>query len=330
MIPEAKQSLVRHALQKTFGASNYEEIKQLTAGLSTALIYCIEVKGKPYLLRIITSEHTMHDPTHWFAWMNAGAEAGLAPRVHYMSIVDRICITDFIEAKPFTFSKARVQLPQLISNLHKLPPFPNRVKYLDVADGWVKKFQAAKTLPESITDEIFKQYNRVFAIYPRNTDDMFSSHNDLKPENIVFDGVRPWLVDWEAAFLNDRYHDLAVVANFVVMNENDEVEFLYNYFGKEANEYQHARFFLMRQLLHIYYLVMFMSIVASKGKCIDPEEARPDFRDFHNRMWAGEISLVGEDAKLEYAWIHLQQFLRNIQTDRFEDAMRTVSEYHIK
>lgn len=35
----------------------------------------------------------------------------------------------------------------------------------------------------------------------------------MKPENILFDGVRSRLVDWEAASLNDRYTDLAVVAN---------------------------------------------------------------------------------------------------------------------
>jgi thiamine kinase-like enzyme len=36
----------------------------------------------------------------------------------------------------------------------------------------------------------------------------------IKFRYINFDGERAWLVDWEAAFLNDRYFDLDVVANF--------------------------------------------------------------------------------------------------------------------
>jgi thiamine kinase-like enzyme len=40
----------------------------------------------------------------------------------------------------------------------------------------------------------------------------------LKPENILFDGHRVWLLDWKAALVNDRYFDLAIAANFVVTN----------------------------------------------------------------------------------------------------------------
>ena len=34
---------------------------------------------------------------------------------------------------------------------------------------------------------------------------MVSSHVDLKPDNMLFDGERVWLVDWQAGFANDRY-----------------------------------------------------------------------------------------------------------------------------
>jgi thiamine kinase-like enzyme len=51
-------------------------------------------------------------------------------------------------------------------------------------------------------------------------------------------------VDWEAAFLNDRYLDLAVVANFGVNSEADEGAFLQTYFGESAGEYRLNLFFL--------------------------------------------------------------------------------------
>ncbi len=63
---------------------------------------------------------------------------------------------------------------------------------------------------------------------------MVSCHMDLKPENIVFDGRRVWLVGWQAAFVNDRYFDLAVAANFVVTGAAEESVYLEQYFGRRA------------------------------------------------------------------------------------------------
>ena len=53
----------------------------------------------------------------------------------------------------------------------------------------------------------------------------------FKPDNMLFDGSRLWLVDWEAAFQNDRYADLAVAANMLVANETEERIYLQEYFG---------------------------------------------------------------------------------------------------
>jgi len=156
---------------------------------------------------------------------------------------------------------------------------------------------------------------------------MVSSHNDLKPENILFDKDRVWLVDWEAAFLNDRYADLAVVASFVVTNDAEEEAYLRRYFGEAAGEYRHARFYLMRQILHMGYAAVFM-LLGSGGKAIEPNAKAPGFRDFHNRIWAGEVSLIADEAKLQYARVHMNQILQNMRAVRFQDALRTVSDRH--
>jgi aminoglycoside phosphotransferase (APT) family kinase protein len=198
---------------------------ELTAGLSSALIFRIVVCGCPYLLRVTSTDATVGpgrgDPTRQFACMRMAAEAGIAPRVWYTSTEDRVSITDFVHARSLPATEAVVRLPVILERVHALPPFPrpSAVNYLDAVDGFVRKFQAAKILPESETEELFQRYAGVANVYPRNDSDMVSSHNDLKPENILFDGDRVWLVDWEAAFLNDRYQDLAVVANFVVTND---------------------------------------------------------------------------------------------------------------
>jgi len=205
MIPEAKKEAVACALREAFGVTGYDDIQMMTAGLSPALIFRIVVRGQPYLLRLIVSTNATAGPgrgdqTHHFACMKSAAEAGIGPRVWYTNIEDRISITDFVSSRPFPRNEAVLRLPATLRTLHALPtfPFPRAMNYLDVMDGFVRKFQAAKILPEGEAGPLFAGYARVASVYPRDDSDMVSSHNDLKPENILFDGYRVWLVDWEA------------------------------------------------------------------------------------------------------------------------------------
>ena len=52
------------------------------------------------------------------------------------------------------------------------------------------------------------------------------------------------------------------------------------YFGEAAGEYRHARFYLMRQILHLAYAALLM-LLGSGGKAIEPDSKAPGFRDFH-------------------------------------------------
>ncbi|MGB9070713.1 MAG: phosphotransferase [Candidatus Acidiferrales bacterium] len=325
MIPEAKNAAVSRALREAFGVGEFEEIRMLTEGMSSALVFRIAVRGRPYLLRIITKTDALNDPTRQFACMRAAAEAGLAPRIWYASTEDRISITDFVPVRPLAAGKSGVaELGSTVRRVHALPPFPKLVNYLESMDGYVRKFQAAKILPENETDEVCRFYERVSSVYPRHDADLVSSHNDMKPENILFDGERVWLVDWEAAFLNDRYLDLAVVANFFVRNEAEEEVFLRAYFGQRVDEYRRARFYLMRQVVHMGYAAVFL-LIGSSGKPIAPGGPPPGFRGFHDQILAGNRNLVSAEAKIDYARIHMQQALVEMRAKQFEEALRVVS-----
>ena len=147
MIPEVKQSAVSRALQQTFGVNQFEDIRLLTGGLSTALVFRILVRGNPYLLRLIMRTDVFGDPTVQCACMKTAAEAGIAPRVLYVSTEDRIVITDFVEAQPFPGDMAR-RMAAAIRTLHSLPNFPKprMGNYFDTMDGFVRRFHGAKIL----------------------------------------------------------------------------------------------------------------------------------------------------------------------------------------
>jgi thiamine kinase-like enzyme len=327
MIPEDKQPFVQRALQEAFGVTEFEDIRELTAGLSSALIFRIVVKGSPYLLRVIMRMDAIADPTRQITCMKAGEEAGIAPRVLYTSVEDRVIVTDFVNAKPFPKAEALARVPVTIRTLHALPPFPRTVNYLDAMDRFIENFRVANILPDSETADAFELYTQVKEVYPRVEADMVSSHNDLKPENVLFDGDRVWLVDWEAGFLNDRYLDLAVVGNFLATNEEEEKTLLRGYFDAAPTEYQLARFYLMRQILHMSYAAVFC-LMRAAVKPVDADTPVREYRDFHDRIWAGEISLAGDEERVEYARAHLKQALVEMHAPRFTEAMRIVQTFN--
>lgn len=329
MIPVNKKAAVEKAIQSAFSVTNIESIAALTKGLSSALVFKIVVQGKPYLLRVITRTDAQGDPSFYYGCMKTAAEQGIAPAIHYMDINDRVSITDFITEQPFSINAARQKLPQLLRSLHALPKFPFRTNYFERMEALLPNLATAGIFPADELKELYNLHQRIINVYPINdTSTWVSCHNDCKIENIVFDGIRPWLVDWESAFLNDPYVDLAIVANFVVSTEADENTYLETYFEECIDEYRQARFYLLQQVLHFYYFVLFM-LFDNGPKPIDTAAIKTqDFTSFHKSIWKGEIHLSDSRLKREYAMIHLKEFIRKAGSDRCKEALKLMRYHH--
>jgi hypothetical protein len=65
----------------------------------------------------------------------------------------------------------------------------------------------------------------------------------------------------------------------------------------------------------------------SPGKPIDWSGTVPEFRDYHRRMWAGEVDLADKDVKIVYGRVHWERLLQNVQA-RYNEALRIVSDRH--
>ena len=69
-------------------------------------------------------------------------------------------------------------------------------------------------------------------------------------------------------------------------------------------------------------------LLGSAGQPIRQDGTPPSFRDFHDRIWAGEIDLADNDLKVVYGMVHWQELLQNVRQPRFDEALRIVSEWN--
>ena len=146
----------------------------MTGGHTSSLVFRIIVGGTPYLLKIITRTE---DPTRHYTCMKAAADAGVAPRVWYTDVEEKISITDFVEAERLPVSEALVRLPALLRTLHTLPPFARApfntsctflISKGSALDGFLEQVQAANILPRAEREELFARYAEVAAVYPHD------------------------------------------------------------------------------------------------------------------------------------------------------------------
>lgn len=306
MMTDEQHQRIDRALHAAFGTAAYHDAMPVAGGMSGALILRMVVDGRAYFVRVGGSPHA--DAATEMANVRSAAEAGLAPKVWYANVEDRTMITDFIERQPWP-PDAGIQIAQLIARLQKLPPYARVLHQLDFTAGMVARHREAALGGE----DVFSAFAEVAAAYPR--DAVVACHNDLKAANVVFDGVRPWFVDWEAAFANDRYADLANISSFL---RTDEDALLAAYLGAPATAIERARFFLMRFVVHVGY-VAFVGLLAARGGA--GPQPTPELRAFHDALLDGSIDLISAERKQQYANVHLAAARADIASPRFAEAL---------
>lgn len=329
LIPTSISAAVENALAQTFNTTALQDIVLLTGGLSTARVYKIAVNDQYYVLKSADPAELIQD----HSCMEVAAIAGLAPPIHYINRISGITITGYIQDRPLQNAfKSRdlllMELTKTIRVIHELPLFSKESGLLDTVDGLVNEFKASQMLSGDAFDACFAYYEVIKTHYPWNDNDKVSSHNDLNPNNMVFDGEKIWIIDWDAAFNNDRYVDLAITANFFAVTEGEEHMLLETYFGNDLKEYNKARFFIMRQIcLIVYAMLMFRLANASvrSGAIHDPDLQGATLTAVRKQLGEGKLNLAEYKGQLAFGKALLNEALSNARSARFDQSIQELT-----
>lgn len=316
---------VRKALNVAFGTDVLDSWTPLSGGLSGAGLCRIRVGGIAYLLKVESPERDgLRDPHRSYACLKLVADACLAPRVRYADPDDGVVITDYIEGGSPVMGYAGprsdlvVELAQAVRALHAVEGFPPLVDYLDglaqLVDGAARSGVVAV---EALASPL-AAWERLYAVCKRLTPQPVASHNDLNPRNLLHDGRRVWLIDWEAAFLADRYVDLAAIANTFAADPEGEALLLRTYFGREATAAEQVRLWLFRQVSHVFHAAVFVAGLAGQARAEGLEG--PDLDTLHQRLALGEPVLATPDGRLAYGLARLRTVGANLASAAFAGA----------
>ena len=112
----------------------------------------------------------------------------------------------------------------LLNKLQALPPFPRFMDYTVLVDRLWKHVCRTGLFADGVLDAASQRLAELREVYAPEAENHVSSHNDFLPRNLLFDGKRLWLIDWENAFRNDPLVDLAIALdNFAPSPELEEV-----------------------------------------------------------------------------------------------------------
>ena len=322
----AHDGIVRSTVAAAFGLAPAGAVTPIAGGASGASPFRVEVGGRPYVVRVEGPASPLRNP-HQYASMRIASEAGIAPRIHYIDETARVAVTDFIDQQPLRAypggSRALAQaLGRLLQCLQAAPIFPPFVDYPDIVARLFAHVRRTGLFADGLLDAHVERLDRIREAYASGSDGLVSSHNDLIPSNILFDGERLWLIDWESAYRNDRLVDVATLLDTLAPSPELEGVLLRAWLGRAPDEALRIRLELIRALTRLYYAGVLLSASAAASPAMrDADLSAPTLPAFRRALRDGRFQPGAPETKHILGKMFLASFFSGVAPPGFDAAV---------
>ena len=213
--------------------------------------------------------------------------------MHHADEEAGVVLMDFVVERPLTAfpggEPALLRtLGEMVARLQATAPFPPVMEDFGVlVEAMLNLVRDGGLFAPGVLDGHVAGLARVRAEYPWAAAQV-SAHNDINPRNVLFDGERLWLVDWELAFRNDPLADVANIANNFSEVPDVDTLVLEGWLGRSPDDDTRHRLALMRDLHRLFYGSLMLSEFIGRR---DPEAEltalTPD--EFRAAIMRGEL-----------------------------------------
>jgi hypothetical protein len=229
--------------------------------------------------------------------MQIAADAGIAPKIRYLDEAGRVVIMDYVDKQPLhAYPDGEAGLARalggLLAQLQATRLFPSFVEYPDIVTRLFAYVRGTGLFAPGLLDPHVERLGQVSTEYFSGSPQLVSSHNDFHQGNLLFDGERLWVVDWESAYRNDPLVDLAIIIDSLSLAPELQSVLLQAWLGHAPDEAVHMRLELIRALTRLYFAGVFLGVSAAVPRPKPDDDLRaPSPLEFDQAVAGGRITL---------------------------------------
>ncbi|MEY2426973.1 MAG: hypothetical protein QOI61_2545, partial [Actinomycetota bacterium] len=290
-VPEPLRDTAAVALQAAFGDA-VDAIAVADGGASGAHKFRVETSTGPHLLRLEAMRGPLRNP-HQYACLRAASDAGIAPPTRFADDALGALVMPWLDVRPLVeypggpSARARA-VGELLARLHALTPvFPQHGDYLDNLTRLLGFLTASGRVGPGLLEPHRAAFERIRSSFAWNPDEFVSAHNDPNEFNLLFDGRRLWLIDWETASRNDPFIDLATAAVHAAPTEGLRDELLAAALGRAPSGDDRARLGLAGLLTQLYGGCILLLITTDPAVPTHTDLTAPTAEEFRAHVASG-------------------------------------------
>lgn len=325
-LSEERRAAARSALAETFGTTPVDALAPIGGGATSAMIFRATVSGRDYVLRLEGEPSPLRNPQQYAA-MRIAADAGIAPAVHFIDETSRVAILDLVEQQPLHDypggPRALAQaLGTLLARLQAAPAFPTFVDYPDIVARLFAHVRRTGLFAPGLLDPHVKRLEEVRRAYATGTTSLVASHNDCNPRNVLYDGRRLWLIDWESAYLNDPLVDAAVAIDSFGFPLDLEDVLVAACLDRTPDAGTRKRLAVVRTLTRLYFAGVFLSASAATWQA-DPDDdlSVPTLAQFRHAVRDGTLAPGAPRTRHVLGKMYLKSFMTGAAPPDFDVAI---------
>lgn len=182
------------------------------------------------------------------------SSVGLSPKTVKFFPDERILVTEFIGDQSQKINlrnrDTMEQFCRLVRSLHRLPcQFPTKFCPFETINNYAKNgIEKGAVLPEAFVNEIMPFLADLQKNINFDEANLVPCHLDLHKGNVLNDGHRLWLIDWEYAAMGDPLFDIAVIGATDFFTDEEMNQLLHVYLGRVPDSQEVDYIYMMRIL----------------------------------------------------------------------------------